>query len=197
MSLSTPVAIASGPSVVEAAPTIVVQTSDTDLGLKLSQRESALDVREQLLDRKEREFERRDREIDRRERELERRERELERRQREFEQEKGRSGGSLPPAPPQTQLASLSALEKALEDLKKDFTAERKRSDEERQKTDSKEAEFEARVMVKVNEILEKERHNYYGFMRMSDNEVSEMVEDTVGYLMQKVDNFTSFSLYI
>ena len=135
---------------------------------------SEIDYREQLLERREREFDRREREIDRRERELERRERELERRQREFDQEKARwTAGTHGPA----QLDE--AVKNLKKQLEKDLLAERKRAAE-------REAELEAKIMSQVNDALEKERQ-FYGLMRMSDNEVNAMVESSVGYLLQNV----------
>lgn len=56
----------------------------------------------------------------------------------------------------------------------------------ERKKIADREAELESKIMNKVNETLEKERQ-LYGVMRMSDHEVNEMVENSVGYLLQNV----------
>ncbi|CAA7268359.1 unnamed protein product [Cyclocybe aegerita] len=141
--------------------------------------ETNLDLREQLIDRREREFERRDRELDRRERELERRERDLERRQREFEQERSRAATSISSVARGSSSAGVPLLGQAVERLRKqverDLLAERK-------KAEAREAELERRIMKRVNDALEKERQ----VMQMSDNEVHEMVNDTVGYLLQK-----------
>ncbi|KAJ3496788.1 hypothetical protein NLJ89_g10436 [Agrocybe chaxingu] len=143
-------------------------------------RPETLDLREQLIDRREREFERRDRELDRRERELERRERDLERRQREFEQERARAASSISSVARGSSSAGVPLLGQAVERLRKqverDLLAERK-------KAEAREAELERRIMKRVNDALEKERQ----VMQMSDNEVHEMVNDTVGYLLQKV----------
>lgn len=135
---------------------------------------AALDLRESILERREREFDRREREIDRRERDLERRERELERRQREFENDKGRwsSNGQNVPHWQET-------IESFKNQIKADLLAERKKAIE-------REALFEEKVIKKVNKILEHERQ-LYDVMRMSENEVNEMVESSVGYFLHTV----------
>ncbi|KDR72577.1 hypothetical protein GALMADRAFT_252714 [Galerina marginata CBS 339.88] len=139
-----------------------------------------LEYREVLFERREREIDRRERELDRRERELERRERELERRQREFDQDKARAAPDVHQGPHlQEAIDILSAK------IEQSLLAERK-------KTVEREAAFEAKVMSKVNEVLENERQ-LYGVMRMSDNEVNEMVENSVGYLLQNVGVIITF----
>ncbi|KAF9529992.1 hypothetical protein CPB83DRAFT_851387 [Crepidotus variabilis] len=162
---------------------------------RILQQTDALDIREQLLDRRDREFERRDRELDRRERELERRERELDRREREFEQERTRASTFVnglpmtaalmtPTASTPPVAAELSArLEREVAELKTQF---QKSLADERKRSETREAQLEARIQRSLSESLDKERQTYYNFMQMSDHEVSEMVEDTVGYLMEK-----------
>ncbi|KAF9482678.1 hypothetical protein BDN70DRAFT_874668 [Pholiota conissans] len=125
---------------------------------------------------REREVERRSREIDRRERELERRERELERRQREFEYDKARWT---------VEIRSAPQWHDALESLRERFDATLLA---ERKKAAEREAALEATLMRKVNDMLEKDRQ-MYGAMQMSDKEVNEMMESSVGYLLQSDDD--------
>lgn len=132
------------------------------------------DTGDRLQERREREFDRRSRELDRRERELERRERELERRQREYEVDKARW---------MTEVAAAPRWQEAIERLQTRLDTELV---VERQKGAAREAELESKLMAKVHETLEKERQ-LYGVIRMSDNEVNEMVENSVGYLLQSV----------
>ena len=126
------------------------------------------------LDRRERELERQERELDRRSREIDRRERELERRQREFDRDSARWTTEINTGP---QWAT------AIEALKNKIDAI---VIKERISSEQRELELEARVMRKVNEALEREHQ----IMQMSDHEVNEMIEDTVGYLLQKVSQF-------
>ncbi|KAH9477777.1 hypothetical protein JR316_0010006 [Psilocybe cubensis] len=137
-----------------------------------SQSTAALDVRESILERREREFDRREREIDRRERDLERRERELERRQREFDNDRGRWNTNGHNVPWQWQ----DAMKNFKDQITADLLAERKKAIE-------REASFEEKIIKKVNKVLEHERQ-LFGMMRMSENEVNEMVENSVGYLL-------------
>ena len=131
------------------------------------------------LDRRERELERQERELDRRSREIDRRERELERRQREFDRDSARSSWT-------TEMSTTPQWTTAIEALKNKIDAI---IIKERSNTEKRELELEARVMRKVNEALEREHQ----IMQMSDNEVNEMIEDTVGYLLQKVSQISTF----
>ena len=130
------------------------------------------------LERRERELERQERELDRRSREIDRRERELERRQREFDRDKARWTTEISTAPQWTT---------AIEFLKNKIDTV---IIKERMNSEQREMDLETRVMRKVNEALEREHQ----IMQMSDNEVNEMIEDTVGYLLQKVRRI--FRLY-
>lgn len=123
------------------------------------------------LDRRERELERQERELDRRSREIDRRERELERRQKEFDRDRARWTTEINTAPQWT--AAIEALKNKIDAI----------IVKERIISEQRELELEARVMRKVNEALEREHQ----IMQMSDHEVNEMIEDTVGYLLQKV----------
>jgi len=156
-------------------PRLNGQNSDTSLILQ------DIGLREQMLERRERESDRKEREYDRRERELERRERELERRQREYERDRARWTAEV-------QAVQDSGWQRAFESLKNEislnFLAERKKLIE-------REEQLEIKVMNQVNDVLEKERQ-LYGVMRMSDNEVTEMMESSVGYLLQNVCSFLS-----
>lgn len=134
-------------------------------------KEKEMETMESQLDRRERELERQERELDRRSREIDRRERELERRQREFDRDRARWTTEINTAP---QWAT------AVEALKTKIDAI---VIKERVNSEQREMELEARVMRKVNEALEREHQ----IMQMSDYEVNEMIEDTVGYLLQKV----------
>jgi len=133
------------------------------------------------LERRERELERQERELDRRGREIDRRERELERRQREFDRDRARWT---------TEISTAPQWANAIEALKNkiDTVVLKERIDSEQ-----REVELEARVMRKVNEVLEREHQ----IMQMSDNEVNEMIEDTVGYLLQKVSQGLMHSAHI
>ena len=122
-------------------------------------------------------MERQERELDRRSREIDRRERELERRQREFDRDSARWT---------TEINTTPLWTTAIEALKNKIDAI---VIKERINTEQRELELEARVMRKVNEALEREHQ----IMQMSDNEVNEMIEDTVGYLLQKVSQVFSF----
>ncbi|KAF8156999.1 hypothetical protein B0H34DRAFT_480667 [Crassisporium funariophilum] len=126
---------------------------------------------ERTFDHRERAMERQEREIDRRGRELDRRERDFDRRAREFDLEKARWA----------EVNTAPQWEGALETLRRKLQSE---IGEERRKAARREQELEARLMKKVHEELERERQ--INGLRMSDNEVNEMVEDTVGYLLQK-----------
>jgi hypothetical protein len=126
------------------------------------------------LDRRERELERQERELDRRSREIDRRERELERRQREFDRDSTRWTTEINTAPQWT--TAIEALKNKIDAIVM----------KERISSEQRELELEARVMRKVNEALEREHQ----IMQMSDHEVNEMIEDTVGYLLQKVSRF-------
>ena len=128
-------------------------------------------------ERRERELDRRSRELDRREREFERRERELERRQREFEHDKARWALEVRAAPRWAE--AVDALRARLD---ADLAMERRRALE-------RETALEINVMRKVNEALERDRQ-MYGAMQMSDKEVNEMMETSVGYLMQSVRHY-------
>ena len=130
------------------------------------------------LDRRERELERQERELDRRSREIDRRERELDRRQREFDRDRIRWSTEINTAPPQWTTA--------IETLKNKIDAIVLK---ERLNSEKRELELEARMMRKVNEALEREHQ----IMQISDNEVNEIIEDTVGYLLQKVSQIFSF----
>ena len=123
------------------------------------------------LDRRERELERQERELDRRSREIDRRERELERRQREFDRDSARWTTEINTAHQWT--TAIEALKNKIDTI----------VIKERINSEQRELELEARVMRKVNEALEREHQ----IMQMSDHEVNEMIEDTVGYLLQKV----------
>ena len=129
------------------------------------------------LDRRERELERQERELDRRSREIDRRERELERRQREFDRDSARLT---------TETNTTTQWTTAIEALKNRIDAIVIKG---RLNSEQRELELEARVMRKVNEALEREHQ----IMQMSDNEVNEMIEDTVGYLLQKVSQVFVF----
>ena len=131
------------------------------------------------LDRRERELERQERELDRRSREIDRRERELERRQREFDRDSARHGWT-------TEINTTPQWTTAIEALKNKVDAI---VIKERLNSEQRELELEARVMRKVNEALEREHQ----IMQMSDHEVNEMIEDTVGYLLQKVSQVFAF----
>lgn len=126
------------------------------------------------LDRRERELERQERELDRRSREIDRRERELERRQREFERDSARWTTEINTTPQWT--TAIEALKNKIDAI----------VIKERLNFEQRELELEERVMKKVNEALEREHQ----IMQMSDHEVNEMIEDTVGYLLQKVSLF-------
>ena len=126
---------------------------------------------ELLFEKREREMERQERELDRRAREIDRRERELERRQREFDRDRTRWTTEINTAP-QWAIA-IEALNNKIDAIVL----------KERLNSEQREEDLEARVMKKVNETLEREHQ----IMQMSDNEVNEMIEDTVGYLLQKV----------
>ena len=89
---------------------------------------------------------------------------------------------------------STAKLEKELAELKAHV---QRLVLDERKKAEAREAALEARIQQNLNESLEKERQAYYGYMQMSDHEVSEMVEDTVGYLMQKVDHLVQYHCYL
>lgn len=134
-------------------------------------------------ERRERELDRRSRELDRREREFERRERELERRQREFEHDKARWALEVRAAPRWAE--AVDALRARLD---ADLAAERRRAVD-------REAALEINVMRKVNEVLERDRQ-MYGAMQMSDKEVNEMMETSVGYLMQSVRRYLIWALH-
>lgn len=123
------------------------------------------------LERRERELDRQEREIDRRGREIDRRERELERRQREFDRERARWTTEMNTAPQWT--TAIEALKSRIDTI----------IAQERLDWQKRETELEARVIKKVDEVLEREHQ----IMQMSDNEVNEMIENTVGYLLQKV----------
>ena len=127
------------------------------------------------LDRRERELERQERELDRRSREIDRRERELERRQREFERDNPRWTN--------TEINTTPHWSTAIEALKSKIDAIVVKERINTEKTLKRELELEARVMRKVNEALEREHQ----IMQLSDHEVNEMIEDTVGYLLHKV----------
>ena len=129
------------------------------------------------LDRRERDLERQERELDRRSRELDRRERELERRQREFDRDSARWMTEIDTAPQWT--TAIEALKNRIDAI----------VIKERINSEQRELELEARVMRKVNEALEREHQ----IMQMSDHEVNEMIEDTVGYLLQKVSQISAF----
>ena len=133
--------------------------------------EKEREAMEAQLERRERELDRQERELDRRSREIDRRERELERRQREFDRDKARWP---------TEVNTVPQWVTAIETLKKKIDAI---IIKERMNSEQREEKLEARVMRKVNEALEREHQ----IMQMSDNEVNEMIEDTVGYLLQKV----------
>ena len=132
------------------------------------------------LDRRERELERQERDLDRRSREIDRRERELERRQREFDRDSARWTTEINTAPQWT--TAIEALKNRIDAI---IMKERINSEQIQQR----ELELEARVMRKVNEALEREHQ----IMQMSDHEVNEMIEDTVGYLLQKVGQVFTF----
>ena len=129
------------------------------------------------LDRRERELERQERELDRRSREIDRRERELERRQREFDRDSTRWTTEINTTPQWT--TAIEALKNRIDSI----------VIKERLTSEQRELELETRVMRKVNEALEREHQ----IMQMSDNEVNEMIEDTVGYLLQKVSQVFVF----
>ncbi|KAF9556277.1 hypothetical protein CPC08DRAFT_711311 [Agrocybe pediades] len=133
-----------------------------------------LELREQILERRERELDRKEREYDRRERELERRERELERRQREYERDRARWTSEAQVVPDVSWHKPFEALK---HEIALNFTAERKRLID-------REEQLETKIMNKVNSVLEQERQ-LYGVMKMSDHEVKEMMESSVGYLLQ------------
>ena len=121
--------------------------------------------------RREREHDRRERELDRREREIERRERELERRSRELEErfsqsEDSKDGGA--------------SWHKAIEDLRVELMVNVQKA------IFLQQTEIEEKVMKQVNSALERERELYVS-MSMADNDVNELVEDTVGYYLKKV----------
>lgn len=128
------------------------------------------EVMEVQLERREREIERQERELDRRGREIDRRERELERRQREFDRDRARWTTDIGTAPQWT--TAIEALKNKIDTIIL----------KERMNSEQREMELEARVIRKVNEVLEREHQ----IMQMSDNEVNDMIEDTVGYLLQK-----------
>ena len=129
------------------------------------------------LDRRERELERQERELDRRSREIDRRERELERRQKEFDRDRARWATEINTAPQWT--TAIEALKNKIDAIVV----------KERINSEQRELELEARLMRKVNEALEREHQ----IMQMSDHEVNEMIEDTVGYLLQKVSQGFAF----
>ena len=129
------------------------------------------------MDRRELELERQERELDRRSREIDRRERELDRRQREFDRDKARWSTETNTTPQWT--TSIEALKNKIDAI----------IIKERIDSQHRELELEERVMRKVNEALEREHQ----IMQMSDNEVNEMIEDTVGYLLQKVSRGCPF----
>ncbi|KAF9041344.1 hypothetical protein BJ165DRAFT_1488559 [Panaeolus papilionaceus] len=145
------------------------------------------------LDRRERELDRHERELDRRERELERMERELERRRRDFEQDRTRwetqtqmesylQAVAQPqinkPAPSQETFPAQwqTALESFKKSLQAQITLERREA----------ESALEARILRRVNDELAKER-KMQEVMQMSDKEVNELMEDTVGHWLRKV----------
>jgi len=144
------------------------ETVKSDHHYKDSERE-AMEIQ---LDRRERELERQERELDRRSREIDRRERELERRQREFDRDSARWTTEINTTPQWT--TAIEALKNKIDAI----------VIKERMNSEQRESELEARVMRKVNEALEREHQ----IMQMSDHEVNEMIEDTVGYLLQKVN---------
>jgi hypothetical protein len=136
---------------------------------------------ETQFDRREWELERQERELDRRSREIDRRERELDRRQREFDRDKARWSTETGTTPQWT--TSIEALKNKIDAI----------IIKERINSEQRELELEERVMRKVNEALEREHQ----IMQMSDNEVNEMIEDTVGYLLQKVSRGCPFYWHI
>ncbi|PPQ69800.1 hypothetical protein CVT24_003076 [Panaeolus cyanescens] len=141
------------------------------------------------LDRRERELDRRERELDRRERELERMERELERRRRELEQDRARwetqtqmesyMHAVAQPQINRTQEAFPTHWQTALDSFKKSLQAQILL---ERQEA---EIALESRIMRRVNEELAKER-KMQEVMQMSEKEVNELMEDTVGHWLRK-----------
>lgn len=131
----------------------------------------------------ERELDRRSRELDRRERELERRERELERRMREFDSERARWS---------TEVKSAPAWSEALSTLAAQMDA---RFNEERKKAEEREVKWaralQRGLLARVQEAIERERRLYGVPERMSEQEVNELMESSVGWLMQSVSHVT------